>query len=143
MKLSTFKKILAVIEYPVFILPNKKIVPIHYHITEIWLLAKKFIDCGGVTRVSSTITFQLWYADDTEHRLSATKLLHIIHLFEEKIFPLDQDIVIEYQGETIGTYWVKRDNNAFSLQVKQTDCLAKETCGIPQNNTSCGGGGCC
>lgn len=50
MKLSEFKKHVVVPERVVFELWNGEEIPSHYHITEIWVLSKKFIDCGGEIR---------------------------------------------------------------------------------------------
>ena len=43
----------------------------------------------------------------------------------------DLDIEVEYQGETIGKYGLDFDGTNFLLTTKQTDCLAKDNCGIP------------
>ena len=38
---------------------------------------------------------------------------------------------MEYQTETIGKYGLETDGNNFLLTAKQTDCLAKDNCGVP------------
>ena len=43
----------------------------------------------------------------------------------------DLDIEVEYQGDTIGKFGLDFDGTNFLLTTKQTDCLAKESCGIP------------
>lgn len=146
MKLSTFKEHLQWVEYPIFQLWDWSLVPPHYHVTEIWVVTKKFIDCGGTMRVESLVSFQLWYSDDIEHRLSSEKLLGIIALFEEKISDEEYTVEVEYQWETIGKYWIMWLDNVFILTPKQTDCLAKDACGIPpaqKQQKTCCGWGCC
>lgn len=149
MKLSEVKSILPNLEKVVFQLDNGTFVPEHFHVTEVGMITKNFIDCGGTIRNEKVANFQLWNANDFEHRLNPIKLLNIIKLSEEKLRIEDLEIEVEYQAETIGKYGLDFQNNTFILTNKQTDCLAKDNCGIPQENiqiqTSCctPGGGCC
>ena len=69
MKLSQVKNILKTVEAVNFNLPNGTTVPEHFHVTEVGLITKKFIDCGGTVRNESVVNFQLWDANDFEHRL--------------------------------------------------------------------------
>jgi hypothetical protein len=52
MQLSEFKKMLSENIYRniCFILPTGSKVPPHAHVTEVALMDKKFIDCGGTFR---------------------------------------------------------------------------------------------
>lgn len=149
MKLSEIKNILPNLDNVVFQLENGSFVPAHFHVTEVGMISKNFIDCGGVIRQEKVVNFQLWNANDFEHRLKPTKLLNIIKLSEEKLGIEDLEIEVEYQAETIGKYDLKFENNAFVLSNKQTDCLAKDSCGIPTaqlpiKKSGCTpGGGCC
>ena len=149
MKLSKVKSLLHKLENIVFQLENGNLVPEHFHVTEVGMITKNFIDCGGIIRNEKVANFQLWNANDFEHRLKPTKLLNIIQLSEEKLGIEDLEIEVEYQSETIGKYGLDFQNNTFILTNKQTDCLAKDNCGIPQEQlqtqTSCctPGGGCC
>ena len=59
--------------------------PLHFHVTEIGQINKKFIDCGGTIREEKNINFQLWYSTDNDHRLEAEKLRKIINLSERKL----------------------------------------------------------
>lgn len=131
MKLSEFKTLLKETGNAEFKLPNGTLVPSHFHITEVGQIIKNYIDCGGKMRNERSINFQLFTADDFDHRLKAEKLLSIIHLSEEKLGLTDDSIEVEYQGETIGKYDLGFDGQSFVLQAKQTDCLAKDGCGIP------------
>ena len=92
---------------------------------------KHFIDCGGKVRKESVINFQLWEADDFDHRLAPQKLKSIIDLSVNTLGLEDLDIEVEYQGETIGKYDLAYESGSFMLVSKFTDCLAKDNCGIP------------
>jgi len=150
MTLSQIKTILPTLNNVEFQLENGAFVPEHFHVTEVGQITKNFIDCGGVVRHEKAVNFQLWDADDYEHRLKPGKLLHIIQLSEEKLGMEDAEIEVEYQGETIGKYDLAFNGKTFVLKNKTTTCLAQEACGIPSkapiNNqpTCCApNSGCC
>ncbi|WP_261512266.1 DUF6428 family protein [Chryseobacterium paludis] len=131
MKLSEIKKILPTLNNVEFQLESGNFVPEHFHVTEIGTITKHFIDCGGIIRSEKTISFQLWNANDFEHRLKPTKLINIIKLSEEKLDIEDHEIEVEYQDVTIGKYDLDFNGKNFILKNKTTACLAQETCGIP------------
>lgn len=89
MKLSEIKHILKEKETIVFELPDGRLVPSHFHVTEIGVIEKKFIDCGGTLRYESKASFQLWESNDYDHRLHPEKLLSIIEL-SEKVLHLER-----------------------------------------------------
>ncbi|WP_422089602.1 DUF6428 family protein [Tenacibaculum ovolyticum] len=132
MKLSEIKRHLASLKTIAFQLPNGELVPNHFHVTEVGKITKNFIDCGGTVRNEEVVNFQLWKADDYDHRLHPEKLVHIIELSEKTLNIADLDIEVEYQGATIGKYGLDFDGTNFLLTTKQTDCLAKDNCGIPE-----------
>lgn len=131
MKLSEVKQILLTLENVEFQLENGTFVPEHFHVTEVGMINKNFIDCGGVIRNEKVVNFQLWNADDLEHRLKPEKLLNIIKLSEEKLGIEDHEIEVEYQSETIGKYDLEFNGKTFVLRNKMTACLAPDACGIP------------
>ena len=131
MKLSEIKNHLNSLDQITFMLPNGELVPTHFHVTEVGKITKHFIDCGGTVRHEEVANFQLWNADDYNHRLHPEKLLHIIELSEKVLGLEDLEIEVEYQAETIGKFGLDFDGKNFLLTTKQTDCLAKEKCGIP------------
>lgn len=131
MKLSNIKEILPALDNVEFQLENGIFVPEHFHVTEIGVITKHFIDCGGTIRNEKVVNFQLWNANDFEHRLKPTKLLNIIKLSEEKLGIEDAEIEVEYQSETIGKFDLDFNGNQFILKNKQTACLAQDACGIP------------
>jgi hypothetical protein len=155
MKLSDVKKLIAEATEVNFQLENGTPVPEHFHVTEVGVITKHFIDCGGVIRNEKVANFQLWDANDFDHRLKPAKLLNIIKLSEEKLGIEDLEIEVEYQAETIGKYDLEFNGRNFVLMNKQTACLASDSCGIPQeklkinlatisNQEACKpGGGCC
>src|SRR5450432_500444 len=102
MKLSEIKKYLSTGETVNFELENGTPVPKHFHVTEIGIVTKHFIDCGGTVRNEKVANFQLWDASDYEHRLKPQKLLKIIGLSENILGMEDLEIEVEYQAETIG-----------------------------------------
>lgn len=155
MTLQEIKNHLAKSEQIGFQLPDGSLVPAHFHVTEVGKIVKDFIDCGGTVRHEEVANFQLWEADDYDHRLHPEKLVSIIELSEKVLGLGDLEIEVEYQGSTIGKYGLDYDGKNFLLTNKQTDCLARENCGVPQakqmvelstvqSGGSCTpGGGCC
>ena len=132
MRLSEIKTELKRLETISFQLPNGDLVPNHFHVTEVGKVTKDFIDCGGKVRHEEVVNFQLWEANDYDHRLHPEKLLHIIELSEDKLQIPDLEIEVEYQmAATIGKFNLEFDGTTFLLTTKQTDCLAKDHCGIP------------
>ena len=131
MKLSEIKQHLENVEAVNFQLEDGSYVPEHFHVTEVGIVDKHFIDCGGTVRREKVTNFQLWNANDTEHRLKPKKLLDIIALSEKVLGMEDYEIEVEYQSHTIGKYDLDFNGKDFILVSKQTDCLAKENCGVP------------
>ncbi len=132
MRLSEFKKQLNDVSELNFILPNGNKVPEHFHITEVGQVTKNFIDCGGTVRNEKVVNFQLWEANDFDHRLAPEKLKSIIALSENKLGLEDAEIEVEYQSDTIGKYGIEFNGKNFNLVSKFTNCLASDKCGIPE-----------
>lgn len=153
MKLSQVKRHLATLQGVDFELPNGAFVPEHFHVTEVGVVTKHFIDCGGTVRTEKMANFQLWDANDYEHRLKPQKLANIISLSERILGMEDLDVEVEYQGDTIGKYDLDFNGKNFVLVSKQTACLAQDKCGVPADkqkvaapqaaNACTPGGGCC
>ncbi|TAG51849.1 MAG: hypothetical protein EAZ27_13070 [Cytophagales bacterium] len=155
MTLSEIKGLLPQLDNVIFKLDNGYCVPDHFHITEVGIITKHFIDCGGSVRYEKVANFQLWDANDFEHRLKPIKLLNIIKLSEEKLAMEDLQIEVEFQAQTIGKYDLDFNGSNFILVSKQTACLATDSCGITKEklkvnleevltqNSCKPGGGCC
>ncbi len=158
MKISEVKTVLATAKSLQFEIQNGAAVPAHFHVTELGVISKHFIDCGGTVRNEKVANFQLWNANDTDHRLEPQKLLNIIAMSETILGMGDLDVEIEYQSDTIGKYDLTFNGTNFVLMSKRTACLASDACGVPaqkpkvklsdflqpQPVTACKpGGGCC
>ncbi len=154
MKLSEVKENLKGIEDLQFKLPNGEFVPNHFHVTELGMITKNFMDCGGTQRQEKVANFQLWSAEDHDHALAPSKLSSIIDLSKKVLNMPDLEVEVEYQNETIGKYSLDFDGKNFLLTNKFTACLALESCGIPEasslqimetsgENSCAPGGGCC
>ena len=152
MKISEIKQALAEVDAVNFRLPTGEYLPAHFHVTEVGLVNKHFIDCGGVERRETAANFQLWEAGDYDHRLAPLKFLHILDLSKKVLGSDDLDIEVEYQQATIGKFGLTREGNDFVLTPKHTACLAQDACSIPDQQLAlpqlqvagCSpGGGCC
>lgn len=128
-----------------FILPDGDVIPPHFHLTEVGRVEKNFIDCGGTKRQSVSCLLQLWTANDLDHRLVTDKLLNIIEMAAPLLQSDQLPIEIEYGESVAATYTIGDVVSAFgevrfALLGKQTDCLAKEKCGV---DGCCDTQGCC
>jgi len=139
-----------------FVLPDGSEVPLHFHITEVGHLAKSFIDCGGKRHTTSSCLLQIWIADDTDHRLKASKLLDIFERAGDLLPTKDLPVEIEHEAPVLTQLPLTRceatfDTLSFHTEFKHTDCLAKDLClpdfsmpAIPGQAGSCApGSGCC
>lgn len=132
MTINEFKTQLENSQEVNFILPNGYFVPKHFHITEVGVTTKDFIDCGGTVRSDRKVNFQLWMDEnDKAHRLTPEKLLHIISLSEKHFDLSNLEIEAEYQIDTINKFNIEADSGSFILVPQKTDCLAMDKCGIP------------
>ncbi len=153
MKVSDFLLALESLENIEFVLPDSTSVPVHFHITEMGYVNKKYTDCGNTFREEDFFTFQLWFDIDVEHRLSPKKVSKIAQSIIAKT-PIDAEIIVEYQmKDTIGKFHLDFINGKFFLIGTKTACLAKDNCGIPaikpkvklseMQNSCTPGSGCC
>ena len=133
-----------------FALPDGGMVPAHAHITEVGRVDKTFFDCGATFRKTSFLCLQAWVADDIDHRLPAGKLADII----DRAAPLfqgdDLEVELEYEDGLISQFPVQSlsvdgESVVVFLSTKHTDCLAKEICLVPAQESEgcCSGSGCC
>lgn len=117
-------------------LPSGEFVPEHFHVTEVGLVRKIFIDCGGTWRRTNSCVLQVWTAHDTDHRLSSGKLAKIFEA--AKVVLLTEDVLlveIEYGSEFVSQYpvtdvEVTPKGLLFVLGGKHTECLAPDKCGV-------------
>lgn len=142
MKISEVKEALAIVKAVNFKLPNGSTLPPHFHVTEVGLVTKHFIDCGGTERKETVANFQLWEAGDYDHRLAPQKFLYILDLCKKVLGEEDFEIEVEYQQSTIGKFSLNFDGQDFILTNKYTACLAQDACGI-LDKVQKKDGGCC
>ena len=154
MILSVLKRTLHGLNKVNFQLEDGILIPEHFHITEIGITSKVFIDCGGTKRNEKVINFQLWYSNDFNHRLKPQNILEIISIAEKSIISEDLEVEVEYQDSTIGKYGLSFNGENFILKYKTTNCLAEDNCGIQnskpkvsltklQDENCSPGSGCC
>jgi hypothetical protein len=136
MNLQELKQSLSQLEEVTFVLPNGGHVPPHFHVTEVGKSSKHYVDCGGTVRTEEVVTFQLWSANDYDHRIQPQKILDIIGIAEKTIGLENLEVEVEYQSETIGRYGLSDEEGRLVLIPTQTDCLAKDKCGIPEQSQS-------
>lgn len=115
-----------------FRLPDGSYVASHFHVTEVGLITKHFIDCGGTERKERVANFQLWQAGDYDHRLAPQKFERILELSQHILGTEDLQIEVEHQQNTVGKFGLEFDGADFLLTYKQTACLASDACGIPE-----------
>lgn len=152
MKLGEFKSLLTGNADKQFTLalPSSAHVPQSFHITEVGLVSKTFIDCGGKIHTTQTCQLQVWVGDDEDHRLNAGKLARILELSRSIVPDDDLSLEFEYEDGLISQYPVadvalRGDSVTLQLTTKHTDCLAKEIC-LSAEAACCGGasgGACC
>lgn len=127
-----------------FMLPSSQLIPAEFHITEVGRIDKTFIDCGGTQRQSAACLLQAWTANDLDHRLVAGKFAKILQLAEPVLRSVDLPVEVEYGPDVAAQYSISDveitpNRLLFILSGKQTDCLARDKCGIEP----CGSSGCC
>jgi hypothetical protein len=147
MNVEQFQQLLE--QYPnaklQFQLPQGGKIPAHFHVTEVGRIDKSFVDCGGTKRQTASCALQIWTADDTDHRLAASKLAGILTMAKPILKTFDLPLELEYGTDVAAMYSISHAETIFGdltfvLAGKQTDCLAKEQCGI---NTCGPATGCC
>ena len=142
MKLSELKQTLAQHSDKTlrFVLPTGSKIPAHAHVTEVARLDKRFVDCGGTFRTESSCRLQAWFSDDTEHRLTAGKLLSIFNKGARILETEDLEVEVEYEAPFIAQFPVSSvEPNGESVLVrlgtKHTACLAEDKCGVSPSPT--------
>lgn len=143
MNLTEFKKALS--QHPEkllqFVLPTGTRIPPHAHLTEVARIDKHFIDCGGTVRKESACRMQIWFADDTEHRISAQKLLKVLDKAAAILGTDDLAVDFEYEAPFIAQFPISAiapegSNLTVQLGILHTDCLAKEHCTPPAKSSN-------
>jgi len=141
MKLAEFKKFLGqnLGKNIQFILPTGTKIPAHAHVTDIARIEKRFIDCGGVFRTEILCRLQVWFADDTDHRVGAKMLHKILDKSATFLETEDLDVDVEYEAPFISQFPISSvepggDVLVVRLGIKHTACLAEDKCLPPSLN---------
>ena len=118
-----------------FQLPSGSLIPDHFHVTEVGRIDKRFVDCGGTHRQSASCLLQTWTANDLHHRLVAGKLAKILRIAAPVLGSFELPVEVEYGEDVAAQYFVSDvdvadDTVTFILSGKQTDCLARDKCGV-------------
>lgn len=139
-----------------FATPDGERVPAHFHITEVGHLTKTFLDCGGKRHATGSCLLQVWVADDTDHRLQASKLAGIFDRADGLLPDMELPVEIEAEAPVLTQLPLTRCEVGdaallFHTERKHTDCMAKDIClpdfslpALPgQQGTCAPGSGCC
>ncbi len=134
----------------------------NYHITEVKNIDIESVDCGAGTDSWKETVIQLWESPKeigkTEY-MTSTKALNILNKVDKmRPMELGAELKFEYSNASFHTaqlfvadIFVSDRQLLVQLSVKQTDCKAKENCGVPAGYTTsqaqeaaCApGSGCC
>lgn len=143
MNLSEFKRSLAqhFDKNIRFVLPTGSKVPPHAHVTEVAKIEKHFIDCGGTFRTETNCRLQTWFADDTDHRLTAAKLLAILDKSASFLKSEELEVDVEHEAPFVSHFPisnVEAEGEALMVRlgIKHTACLAEDKCVPPALNKS-------
>jgi hypothetical protein len=148
--LSTFRAALAAApESPLTVIwTDGEPIEAHFHVTEVGRVQKDFVDCGGTVRRVTSCLLQTWVGDDTDHRITAGKLLKAIAAAGPVLRGEDLPVELEYEACNVvqlRVVAVEREGDTLVVRLgkKHTDCLAKELC-VPSPAGRCQpGSGCC
>jgi hypothetical protein len=124
-----------------FLLPDGNSVPAHAHVTEVARIDKQFVDCGGTLRNDSLCRLQTWFADDTDHRLTAGKLLKILDKAKSFLASDDLEVDVEYEVQFISQFPLESvEVSTYAIVLKlgtrHTACLAMDKCLPPPRPAS-------
>jgi hypothetical protein len=132
----------------------------NYHITEIKNITVDSVDCGAQTDFWKETIIQLWESPKEKDKLeymSAFKALGILNKVDS-IKPMEKGVEVKFEYSNsdfhtaqlfVNHFEISGENLIMKLGVEQTDCKAKDECGVPvevdaEASACCTpGGGCC
>src|SRR5271170_6059940 len=103
-----------------FVLPTGVKIPPHAHVTEVARMDKRFIDCGGTFRTETSCRLQTWFADDTDHRLTAGKLLAILEKLASFLETENLEVDVEHEAPFVSHFPIEKvevDGEALSIRL--------------------------
>jgi hypothetical protein len=138
--------------------PNQ-IVAANYHITEVKHIQVASVDCGGQMEHWNETIIQLWESPTEIGKtdfMPSHKALEILNrVGTMKSYDQESLVRFEYSNALFHTaqlfvtdFEIHGNNLVLNLSVADTDCKAKELCGVPEpasasNNSCAPGSGCC
>ena len=116
---------------PRFVLPDGDYIPSHAHITEVGLVVRSFVDCGGLTGKEEKVVLQTHVGNDTGHRLRSDRFAKILELGNRVIPNADLDVDVEYDCCVVAQYPIaeaRPDGEHLNLILRRgrTQCRAQE-----------------
>lgn len=132
----------------------------NYHITEVKNITIDSVDCGAKTDFWKETIIQLWESPEEKDKrdfMSADKALAILNRVDG-IKPMERQVEVKFEYSNanfhtaqlfVNDFEINSDQLIMKLGVEQTDCKAKETCGVPdekvaqEENACAPGSGCC
>ena len=123
--------------------PNQWIQP-NYHITEVKHVSIDSVDCGSQTDQWNETIIQLYESPNKKNHgeyMSVFKALGILtKVGKMKPYDMASEIKFEYSNPHFHTaqlfvddFEINENNLVLKLSIHQTDCKAKETCGIEES----------
>jgi len=140
---------------------ENKFVDTNYHITEVKNTVIDSVDCGGKMDAWNETVIQLWESPSEKGKIGYLKSDKALSILERVhgMHPLDGNAIVkfEYSNDNfhkahleVQQIEVTTSKVIVQLFVSQTDCKAKDTCGVPetalanaQENSCAPGSGCC
>jgi hypothetical protein len=137
-----------------------QLVGANYHITEIKNITVDAVDCGAKTDFWKETIIQLWESPEEigkREYMTADKALAILNRVDA-IKPMEKEVEVKFEYSNaqfhtaqlfVNDVELNTSQLILKLGVEQTNCKAKDECGIPveigaQNENSCApGSGCC
>jgi len=133
----------------------------NYHITEVKNTVINSVDCGGRADQWNETIIQLWESPEEKGKIGYLKVQKATEIFDrvDAIHAIDKKAIVkfEYSNETfhkahleVHAIEVTSSKVIVQLFVTDTDCKAKELCGVPemtlaseQQDSCAPGSGCC
>ena len=119
----------------------------NYHITEVKNIAIESVDCGAGTDFWKETIIQLWESPkekNTIEYMSANKALDILTKVDS-MRPMEKEVEVKFEYSNpnfhtaqlfVSDFELSKDQLILKLSIEQTDCKAKEACGVPAEVTS-------
>ncbi len=140
---------------------ENKFVDTNYHITEVKNTVIDSVDCGGKTDQWNETIIQLWESPEEKGKIGYLKSDKALSILERvhNMRPLDGNALLKFEYSNtvfhkahleVQQVEITDSKVIVQLFVSETDCKAKDTCGVPETalvdadqNACAPGSGCC